>query len=347
MKTVIAYFILLLAAIAARAEFPTTSKWLALLDSLEPTVTRTIPGEARNPAMWDRWCEDHRNTFRELSASDTFRWSWEDRYVCGEPNEAARRKCWELPWRFEGSLDEHRNADSTRPFQDTYFVKEHTIPETLGYTTFQKGQCGLITWRTPGGEEFQRATLADAMDSLRNTRGLVLDLSGCCGGDLRAAYDVAGRFVGHDVPGVRARMEREGEIVFSDKGSVRPTGSWQYTQPLVVIVNNCFAGSVIAAILSARGATIFTGNALEQKTELLPGEVALYDTVRIPLPCDLTALIPTSVLYHPTAQTPIQMSKSIWRDNFGCGTADIWHAQRDWEQDIASAKEALVVLVSR
>jgi len=77
-----------------------------------------------------------------------------------------------------------------------------------------------------------------ALDALRDTRGLILDVRYNWGGNTGVAEPIMGRFISKDAQ--YASMAKRKETGLSDPwpNFVRARGPWTYTQPLVVLVNH-------------------------------------------------------------------------------------------------------------
>lgn len=86
-----------------------------------------------------------------------------------------------------------------------------------------------------------------ALERLKETKALIIDVRGNGGGDDKVAGSCAGRFFTSKVefPGFRMRMVTLGRPWFTPRirRSVSPRGKWQYTQPVVLLVDESVMSS--------------------------------------------------------------------------------------------------------
>jgi C-terminal processing protease CtpA/Prc len=127
-----------------------------------------------------------------------------------------------------------------------------------------------------------------ALDSVQSARGLLLDLSGgrsCFAGDDVLA--ILGRFRDEPNELLTARVRIPGTNRMRDSViTVAPRGEWQYTKPVVVLVDTgwTWTSSLLAYSLSRRPYTKVIGFPLRTPRGILPRQVTLPGGTVVSIP---------------------------------------------------------------
>ena len=116
-------------------------------------------------------------------------------------------------------------------------VEGRLLPGGLGYMK-------IPSWQV---REFSMEDFERVLDKLKDTRGMIIDLCGNAGGSGFSATKAAGRFLKRKTHfgSVAARKYKKDHTVFTDPipMHVNPEGSWQYRNPLIILVNSLVASS--------------------------------------------------------------------------------------------------------
>jgi C-terminal processing protease CtpA/Prc len=190
---------------------------------------------------------------------------------------------------------------------------------------------GYIRFHDSIGNDATVAAFDSALDQLRQTRGLIIDLRDTAsGGNTSVARGILGRFVKQELPyqkHVLPSEERETGVRRSWLELVSPRGEFTYSQPVIVLVNR-WTGSMgegLAIGFDATGAGTLVGTPMAR----LVGA-----TTHFALPHSGIGInIPTERLYHVNG-TP--------RDGFAPAVAvDVAHATEGQDPFVEAALNVL------
>jgi C-terminal processing protease CtpA/Prc len=157
------------------------------------------------------------------------------------------------------------------------------------------GDVGLIRFNNSIGEQSTVAAFDSALEQLRATRGLILDLRDVpSGGDSSVALGIMGRFVHGTLPYQRHRIPNYGQsdVERNWLELVTPRGPFTYDAPVVVLVDH-WTGSMgegMAIGMDAMNRAAVVGTPMAQ----LAGAVTDFHLAR----SDIDFALPTEQLYH-------------------------------------------------
>ena len=163
------------------------------------------------------------------------------------------------------------------PIQRERFVWSGVHPSGYGYIRILS-----FGGRTEIADEFDQA-----LERLKDTPGLVLDIRDNTGGFGAAHARIVGRFITHEIKGGK-QYERSGDRhdAFSSSAiPLRPAGDWQYTRPVALLLNarTGSAADLFAAYLNSTGRPLTVG-------ETTHGNLS-GTGIYVVLPCNLVVRI--------------------------------------------------------
>lgn len=164
-------------------------------------------------------------------------------------------------WTLRKMLAGYRNQIRRFEFSDRGETRRVSIPPDQFDIAYESQHRSVLDFRTLDhriGYVAINGTLAGrgllkrfdaALEALRDTDGLILDLRRVNGGNTGVVEGIIGRFIDRECVYQRT-VPRNGEPFLS---RVKPRGQWQYEQPLVVLVNRWTgsAGEGLAISLDA------------------------------------------------------------------------------------------------
>lgn len=114
----------------------------------------------------------------------------------------------------------------------------------------REGRFGVVRFNNKFGEQATVAEFDRALDALRDTDGMVIDLRDVpSGGDSSVALGVMGRFVSKMLPYQHHRIPNYGQADVERNWveMIAPRGPWTYTKPVVVLVGH-WTGSMAEGV---------------------------------------------------------------------------------------------------
>ncbi len=214
---------------------------VAAFSKLTDTFEQSYPCFAiRGDLDWDGLCARYREKFAACSSKRGFA------ELCAEmlaslkdPDIAVALEGTKLP---VFDVPQPRNAN---PFAQEWVVGQATTLGTNLAWHRTDGNIGFIEitgWNDPHLVEY----FDQALDRLRDTSGLIIDVRQNHGGDEGLAAQVAGRFITEEKTyAYQQRRSGPGRNDLGDKmpRSFRPRGPWAYEQPVVVLIGPRCAGT--------------------------------------------------------------------------------------------------------
>jgi C-terminal processing protease CtpA/Prc len=160
--------------------------------------------------------------------------------------EDARGRQWALLSVLTGRSDEARiftvvGIDGSARTITLPVKRQFNSPEGSLTTKTLPGNVGLIRFNNSLGEQKTVAAFDAALEELRSTKGLILDLRDVpSGGDSSVALGIMGRFVTRLLPYQRHRIPNYGQSDVERNWIelVAPRGPFTYSAPVVVLVNH-------------------------------------------------------------------------------------------------------------
>lgn len=151
-----------------------------------------------------------------------------------EPNE--QRMTWAINAAIAGNRIDPRNLIVRRGDDKLSF--EMDFPEvshpdnTISYETLSE-RVGYIRFNDSLGNSASISAFNEALNALRETKGLIIDLRQTPGGgNTDVAEPILGRFIEEE----RAYQRTVFRSGFSKNRKVKPTGAWTYKSPVIVLV---------------------------------------------------------------------------------------------------------------
>jgi C-terminal processing protease CtpA/Prc len=216
----------------------------------------------------------------------------------GVPDDAARD--WALLSLLAGRSEEERRLtvrDAAGHSREVVFPVERRFDRPAGPLVVRQlpGAIGYIRFNNSIGEQSTVAAFDAALEQLRSTRGLVLDLRDVpSGGDSSVALGIMGRLVQRMLPYQRHRIPDYGQsdVERNWLELVAPRGPFTYNAPVVVLVDH-WTGSMgegMAIGLDAMQRAVVIGTQMAQ----LAGAVSDFHLAH----SDIDVAFPTEQLYH-------------------------------------------------
>ena len=222
-------------------------------------------------------------------------------------NNDPKARTWALLSLLTGRADQERHftiMDSNGQSRSVTLQLERRFDRSAGalYSTVLPENVGLVRFNNSLGDQQTVAAFDAALEQLRFTRGLVLDLRDVpSGGDSSVALGVMGRFVQTTLPYQRHRIPNYGQADVERNWIelVTPRGAFTYKAPVVVLVDH-WTGSMgegMAIGFDAMHRALVAGTPMAH----LAGAVSDF---RLPL-TGIDIAFATEQLYHPNG-TPRQ-----------------------------------------
>ncbi len=168
------------------------------------------------------------------------------RLTAAVDNHDVQARSWALLSLLAGRADEERHftvRDAKGHSRSLTLPVERRFDRPPGPLTArrQPGDIGLIRFNNSIGEQATVAAFDEALEQLRGTRGLILDLRDVpSGGDSSVALGIMGRFVHAMRPYQRHRIPNygQGDVERNWLELVAPRGPFTYDAPVVVLVDH-------------------------------------------------------------------------------------------------------------
>ncbi len=215
-------------------------------------------------------------------------------------------------------IKRHENSKAMKKlFGDNLeFTKNHAI---WSVSDDRVGYLRVVGWQKEGIVE----DIDLALENMRNTRGLVVDVRLNGGGSEPLALDVAGRFLSKAATYSYSKKKTgTGPSDFSDfiPRKISPRGPWQYDRPVIVLIDQpCLSSNESFICMMKQEPTVTT---MGYRTGGSSGNPR-----RETLPCGVTFSIPTWVDYLPD-KTPLEL-KGITPDHLCAYSVEAFQGESD------------------
>lgn len=148
------------------------------------------------------------------------------------------------------------------------------------------------------GRMKQAAEFDDALEALKNSPGLILDIRENHGGFGTGQHEMIGRLLTKAVPArISFRKSGPGHNDFENRvATIKPSGSWQYTKPVAVLTNH----------QTGSAADLFATNIFSTKRAITIGTQTHGNLsgscVFVVLPCGISVRISSSYIADPSGK---------------------------------------------
>lgn len=139
---------------------------------------------------------------------------------------------------------QRRASNFSQPRWQAAMTSRGLVQRAMNLATARFGDVGYLVIGAWAPAQFSASDLDAALEALRDTRALIVDVRANSGGDDQLAFALAGRFSAKRIAAGSVRYRDGAGLGALIERSVAPRGPWTWTKPVVLLIGGgCYSSS--------------------------------------------------------------------------------------------------------